>query len=46
MPLKSQVRNGNHNSIDAKTNGHGDEDSSNSDGESSLCELRERDSGM
>ncbi|CAI8020562.1 Breast cancer metastasis-suppressor 1-like protein-A [Geodia barretti] len=39
MPLKSSGRNGNHHtSLEAKTNGHGDEDSSNSDCDSSLCE--------
>ncbi|CAI8032210.1 Breast cancer metastasis-suppressor 1-like protein [Geodia barretti] len=37
MPLKSSGRNGNHHtSLEAKTNGHGDEDSSNSDCDSSL----------
>jgi breast cancer metastasis-suppressor 1-like protein len=36
MPLKTHGRNGNHNSLESKTNGHGDEDSSNSDGDSSL----------
>lgn len=38
MPLRTHGRNGNHSNLDAKTNGHGDEDSSNSDGDSSLCE--------
>ena len=38
MPLRTHGRNGNHNSLEAKTNGHGDEESSNSDGDSSLCE--------
>ena len=39
MPLKSSGRNGNHTGQDSKANGHGDEDSSNSDCDSSLCEL-------
>ena len=39
MPLKSSGRNGNHHtSLESKNNGHGDEDSSNSDCDSSLCE--------
>ena len=38
MPLRTHGRNGNHSNLEAKTNGHGDEDSSNSDGDSSLCE--------
>ena len=38
MPLKSSGRNGNHtNGLDGKSNGQGDEDSSNSDCDSSLC---------
>jgi hypothetical protein len=37
MPLKSSGRNGNHHtSLESKNNGHGDEDSSNSDCDSSL----------
>ena len=40
MPLKTtHGRNGNHNNVEAKSNGHGEEDSSNSDCDSSLCEL-------
>ena len=42
MPLKSSGRNGNHHTsgLEAKTNGHGDEESSNSDCDSSLCKSR------
>lgn len=39
MPLRTHGRNGNNGNLDGKTNGHGEEDSSNSDGDSSLCKL-------
>lgn len=40
MPLRAHGRNGNNGNLDGKTNSHGDEDSSNSDGDSSLCKLQ------
>lgn len=40
MPLRTHGRNGNNGNLEGKTNGHGEEDSSNSDGDSSLCKIR------